>query len=273
MTRPPHPPWQDDPQYEPDPRFVPRHPGQHRSQQDGQPQTWPGQSAQAPEQPQQQGFPQRPVYPAPQPGWQGQEQPWGGDPGYQQPPYGYQQPPPPPPYGYQQPPRPPGRPPRKRRRGLKIAVGIAGAFVLLVVIISVASNGGGSGSPSAAGGTAPSTGPSSPAAAAAQSAAPAKAAAHQTVTYVVRGSAAQVTYGPSGSDLNGTVPMHITKRLGSPQFYSVQAQLQGGGSVTCKILVDGKAISVAHATGSYNIAMCEISQDPFSGKWQDTNSQ
>jgi hypothetical protein len=42
--------------------------------------------------------------------------------------------------------------------------------------------------------------------------------------------------------------------------------------VRCKILVDGRVISAAAATGSYNIASCEISRDPLSGKWANTNS-
>lgn len=53
--------------------------------------------------------------------------------------------------------------------------------------------------------------------------------------------------------------------------YAINAQLQGGGTVSCSISVDGKVISQGSASGGYNIASCEISQD-FSGGWQDTNS-
>jgi hypothetical protein len=107
----------------------------------------------------------------------------------------------------------------------------------------------------------------------AQTAAAADPAAAQTVTYAVTGSDADVTYGPAGSSLSGTVPMHVTKDIPSsaPIYYDVQAQLQGGGSVSCQILVDGKVISSSTATGGYNIAMCEIGQDPLSGQWQDDN--
>ena len=93
------------------------------------------------------------------------------------------------------------------------------------------------------------------------------------MTYVVQGSSAQVTYGPDGSSLNGTVPMRVTRPLGHPQYYSISAQLNGARSVMCKILMDGKVTSVAHATGAYNIADCEIDQNPLSGTWEDTNSQ
>jgi hypothetical protein len=108
----------------------------------------------------------------------------------------------------------------------------------------------------------------------ASTSAPAVSTSHapavQHVTYVVTGtSGAQVTYGPQGSSLDGRVPMHVTRRMsGSPLYYSVQAQLQGGGSVRCKILVNGRTVSSARATGGYNIAMCEISKDPLTGAWQ-----
>lgn len=141
---------------------------------------------------------------------------------------------------------------------------------MILIIASVASGGGSgtSGGTSANGSTAAA--PPSQAAAAAPAAK--KAPTRQTVTYVVKGSPADVTYGPAGSDASGSVPMRVTRRLRNPQYYAISAQLNGSGSVSCKILVDGKAISRATATGGYNIADCEISQDPFSGKWQDTNS-
>ena len=154
---------------------------------------------------------------------------------------------------------------------MKIAAGIAGAFVLLIVIVSVASNGGGSTGSNA--GVSASSAQATAAAAAPPAAQPSHKPARQTVTYVVQGSAADVTYGPEGSNFGGSVPMRVTKHLGHPQYYAISAQLNGAGSVTCKILVDGKVISKATATGGYNIADCEISPDPFSGKWEDTNSQ
>jgi len=65
--------------------------------------------------------------------------------------------------------------------------------------------------------------------------------------------------------------MHVTQKLGDPAYYSLQAQLQGGGNVTVKILVDGKVISQGTASGGYNIAMAEISQDPLTGGWESDN--
>jgi hypothetical protein len=95
----------------------------------------------------------------------------------------------------------------------------------------------------------------------------------ETVTYIVRGTpGAQVTYGPSGSDFNGNVPMHVTRPLGDPQFYAINAQLQGDGTVSCVIKVDGIPLSRSIATGGFNIADCEISQDPITNMWEDTNT-
>ena len=93
----------------------------------------------------------------------------------------------------------------------------------------------------------------------------------QTVTYIVTGSSADVTYGPAGTDLNGTVPMTVSAPLGTPAYYAISAQLNGGGQVSCEIRVDGQVISSASASGGHNIASCEIGQDPLTGKWQNDN--
>lgn len=116
--------------------------------------------------------------------------------------------------------------------------------------------------------SAPPAATSAPATAAATPS-PAPARVPQTVTYVVTGSGpADVTYGPAGTADTGSVPMRVTARLGSPAYYVVQAQLQGGGTVACKIKVDGHVVSAGSAAGGYNIAQCEISRDPLTGAWQ-----
>ncbi len=95
----------------------------------------------------------------------------------------------------------------------------------------------------------------------------------QTITYIVRGtSGAQVTYGPAGSDYNGNVPMRVTARLGNPEYYAINAQLQGGGYVRCSIEVDGVPLSTASASGGFNIASCEIGQDPITNLWENDNT-
>lgn len=175
----------------------------------------------------------------------------------------------------QQPPHPHAPEPPKKSKAKTCAgagcLGIVGV-VILGGVISVA-GGGKSGSAPAA---------QSPAAAPSHSDHSAKAAApqsgarkkeSQTVTYVVTGTGgADIQYGPAGSSAQGTVPMNVTKPLRNPQYYSITAQLQGGGHVTCQLKVNGKVISQSTASGGYNIATCEISKDIFSGKWKDTNA-
>jgi hypothetical protein len=95
--------------------------------------------------------------------------------------------------------------------------------------------------------------------------------APEKVTYVVTGGNANVSYGPAGSDYVGTAPMSVSRPLGQPQFYSINAQLTGGGSVTCKLQVDGVTIATGSASGNSNVASCEISQ-ALNGSWEDTNA-
>ena len=70
------------------------------------------------------------------------------------------------------------------------------------------------------------------------------------------------------------MPLNQTADIPSdpPLYYAVQAQLQGGGTVTCEIEVDGTVISSSTATGGYNIAQCEIGQNAFTGNWENDNS-
>jgi hypothetical protein len=96
-------------------------------------------------------------------------------------------------------------------------------------------------------------------------------ARRQTVTYVVSGSPADVTYGPSGSDHSGTVPMSVTRRLGHPSYYAIDAQLNGDARVVCKIKVDGVTLSSGSASGAYNIASCQIGQDLNTESWANEN--
>jgi len=93
----------------------------------------------------------------------------------------------------------------------------------------------------------------------------------QQVTYVVTGSAAHVTYGPSGANFEGTGPLSVSQPLGQPQFYSINAQLTGGGSVTCLLKVDGVTIASNSASGNGNIASCQMDQN-LNGSWEATTS-
>lgn len=187
------------------------------------------------------------------PQWQQRQPQYHGQPYY--PPPGWQQP------QFAPPPR------RGWVRRHPVLTGILSA-VLLFFGIGV---GASLGSKPQDGTGASSFGSSQPAAPA--TSAVAKTSGKQTVTFAVTGTpGADVTYGPAGTSVSGTSPMRVTKPLSNPVYYSLQAQLQGGGQVTCKILVDGKVISEAVASGGYNIADCEISKDMFSGEWSDTNA-
>lgn len=92
----------------------------------------------------------------------------------------------------------------------------------------------------------------------------------RTVTFTVQGSAADVTWGPAGSELAGSVPMQKALPLADASYYAINAQLQGDGAVTCQISVDGQVISQASADGGYHIAMCEIFRGPGGG-WVSAN--
>ena len=184
-------------------------------------------------------------------------------------------PPPQPPYPGQQPYQDPqiyqdpmsrsawDRPPRRRRHRVRTALLITGGIFLAFIVIAAVAGGGKQPAPAA-----------STTASAAPVAATSTAAAKPKITYVVTGTrgGADVTYGPEGSSLSGHVPMRIAKRLGHADYYSIQAQLQGGGKVTVEIMVGGKVISKGTATGGYNIASAEIEQDMFTGKWEDVQS-
>ncbi len=117
--------------------------------------------------------------------------------------------------------------------------------------------------------------------AAAGSAGPAGSAAARTksgagsgpravLTYRVTGTpGGRVTYGPAGTYLTGRAPMRVTARLGDPLYYFITAQLAGRGSVQCEILIGTRVMDKSVATGRRNLASCEISRDPLTGKWQD----
>lgn len=65
--------------------------------------------------------------------------------------------------------------------------------------------------------------------------------------------------------------MHITRKLADPEYYAINAQLQGDGSVRCEIKVSGRVISTGSASGGFNIADCEIGQNPVTGQWENDN--
>jgi len=92
------------------------------------------------------------------------------------------------------------------------------------------------------------------------------------VTYVMKGSPANVTYGPAGVYYTGVVPMRVTQRLTSGGFYAIIAHPDGSGAVTCEMLVGGKVISKATAAGRNQLVFCSISQDQATGRWTGDNA-
>jgi len=95
-----------------------------------------------------------------------------------------------------------------------------------------------------------------------------KSSAPQTVIFTVTGSApagADVTFGDDTSNYQGRVPMRVVLPLRkNVLYYSVTAQLQGGGSITCRVQI-GKYVRIGHAVGNYNICTAQLNNDPFGG--------
>lgn len=164
-------------------------------------------------------------------------------------------------------------PPKKSTAKTCAGAGCLGVVGILILGGVISAAGGKSGGSAAKPAAAPSHASNGTKTAAPHAAATKQTPQPQTVTYVVTGtSGADVQYGPAGSSAQGTVPLHVTKPLKNPQYYSIAAQLQGAGHVTCQLKVNGKVISQSTASGGYNIASCEISKDLFSDKWTDTNA-
>jgi hypothetical protein len=94
------------------------------------------------------------------------------------------------------------------------------------------------------------------------------------VTFHCTGSApdgVDITYGGEGTDDSAShLPFKKTVALSSTvQYYAVQAQLQGGGKVTCTTTVRYQGDSVTQtgeASGGYNIASAEVCSS-FDGTW------
>jgi hypothetical protein len=96
----------------------------------------------------------------------------------------------------------------------------------------------------------------------------------ETVTFIVRGTAgaAEVTYGTGRLHISGTVPMRVIRPLRNRSYYEIDAQLEGGGTVTCVIKIDGILVSTATASGGDNIALCRIWHNPGTHLWVNENN-
>lgn len=89
------------------------------------------------------------------------------------------------------------------------------------------------------------------------------------VKFKVSGSApagVNITYGSDSDNRQGgsDVPWHASlKRQSGAMWYSVTAQLQGSGDITCSVTIGGHT-KKGHASGSYNICSAQINA-PLSG--------
>jgi len=207
-----------------------------------------------------------------QPPYPGQQLPQG-PPGWQQPGYG-QLPPYQPQYvpGPAQPPQPPRR--RKRHTGRNVVAGIGGLIVLIIALTVANNHGSGNGAaPAATASAAAQAAQSSPSAAAPAVPASPTPAPPTKVEFIVSGTAPDgidITYGPAGSNFSGPSTLDGTATMsvpfdGSADYYALNAQLQGGGSITCKIVVTGPGdspltVSSGAASGGFNI--CEAQAAP-----------
>jgi hypothetical protein len=182
---------------------------------------------------------------------------------------------------------PPGGPPSKHGKPpYKRWWFWAGAVVIIVIIISVAAGGSKpkkAASPPTSSTAAPTTSLTSPPTTAAPTtttAAPTTTTAPpvaQDAVFSCSGSAPDginITYGGEGSDLSASnLPFQATVPLDtSDMYYSVTAQLQGSGSISCSTTVNwngspGTVAKTSSASGGYNIAMAEVCSD-FEGGYQ-----
>lgn len=88
---------------------------------------------------------------------------------------------------------------------------------------------------------------------------PAPVAVPETVTFIVKGGPAAVSYGAYGNPVPGTSPMTVTEPLSdAASQYVISATAQGGQPVTVIIAVDG-AVLASDSTGDGNaIALAQV---------------
>jgi hypothetical protein len=103
------------------------------------------------------------------------------------------------------------------------------------------------------------------------------------VEFVVSGTAPDgidITYGPAGSNYSGPSSLDgtVTESVpfdGQAEFYHLDAQLQGAGSVKCKIVVTGPnddplTVSSGGASGGFNICSAQAAPVNSTGlSWQN----
>ena len=88
------------------------------------------------------------------------------------------------------------------------------------------------------------------------------------VEFIVTGSApngVDITYGDDTSNQRTSgLPLDVTRPITKNVLYWVMAQLQGGGRITCKVII-GKTARAGHAIGGYNTCTAQSPSDLVGG--------
>lgn len=91
------------------------------------------------------------------------------------------------------------------------------------------------------------------------------------VRFVVTGSGSgvDITYGSDTDNRQGgtSVPFSASLKLDrSADYYSLDAQLNGSGDITCKIIIREHVVAKGHASGGYNICSAQAGRG-LDGSW------
>lgn len=87
------------------------------------------------------------------------------------------------------------------------------------------------------------------------------------------GTGIDITYGSQNANLQGgsTLPWSTTMPIQSTaQYYDVQAQLKGAGSISCLVRVEG-VTKRAHASGGYDVCRAEVVNE-LGGRWSPSSA-
>jgi hypothetical protein len=199
-------------------------------------------------------------------------------------------------------------PPRKRHHYIRWTLGAIGSLILFITFVSIAAGGGGKTpvsppAPPAAATSSPApqeasfTDPNGLSCAAADETSagycpgddPSPTPAPVTkVTFVVTGwGNPSITYGSDSDNRDGGgtlgqlgdgngLPWTRTMTFsGDAMYYSLSAQLEGAGDISCKIVVSGPGdapltVSHGHASGGYNICSAQAAPSDSTGtSWQN----
>ncbi|HSR84162.1 MAG TPA: hypothetical protein VLM11_08280 [Streptosporangiaceae bacterium] len=219
----------------------------------------------------------------------GQQQPQSG--GYFPPPsQGYGPPPPgygpPPGYYMPGPPPPMGPPPRQKHTLRNVLLGIVGALVLIIALPAIAaalSSGKPSGNTPAASTSSADSIYAPPAPADTPTPTP---AGPVVVHFAVVGTGyPSITYGSDSSNITPpgsygplgdgvATPFRASLKFDpSAQYYQINAQLEGSGSITCRIWISAPGyndltVASGSASGGYNICSAQAAaNDPTGLNW------